>query len=194
MKKMENYPQAGNLRDYYQMLEQMMSPIFAHFQYQDDPESIEVDYGDMTTVYSKPVSVNERTLRNMIRSDLVSFPSILVMNDKLHKNFNSITTKYREVGEYSPAKVAWTPLFSAPQTIDGFTFVPLCSGSEIIAEGAHMRHCVASYLQPAMAGESYIISVQKNGEKCTLCNNFRSLIKFKRVRLRLNLIPACVKK
>lgn len=165
MKKMENYPQAANLGDYFKMLEQLMSPAFAYLQYQEDPESIEVDHGDMRATYEKPASVSDRTLRNLVRESLASFPSLLVMNDKLHKNFNAITTKYREMGQYSPALITWTPLFSAPQKINEVTFVPLSTGSDIIAEGSEMKHCVASYLQAAMAGETFIVSVQKNNEK-----------------------------
>jgi hypothetical protein len=165
MKKMSSYPNAENLSDYNAMLEQMMSPAFAHIAYKKDPDSIELDYGDMRATYPKPLSIHTSTLNNTITSSLTSFPSLLLMNDKLHKNFNAITTKYRAIGEYSPALLSWDPLFEDPQTVNGITFNYLSTGSDIVAEGSDMRHCVASYLQPAMAGQSFIVSVQRDGKK-----------------------------
>lgn len=165
LKKMDHYSNADSLSDYYMMIEKLLKPAFAHIHYTVDPDSMGFNYVEIEGEYKKPTAISPSLLSLEIERNITSYPSLLVQNDKIHKNINAILSKYQAEGEYSPAKLAWEPLFTESQEVEGLTFVPLANGADIINEGQIMNHCVGSYLQAAMAGKTFIVSVQENGER-----------------------------
>lgn len=83
----------------------------------------------------------------------------------------------------------WAEPFSA--TVDGFTFTMLNSGADFSAEGATMRHCVASYAMDAKAGR-YIIMRIDGKERATVRFGGHP-VRVQEVRARFNarVSPAC---
>jgi PcfJ-like protein len=56
----------------------------------------------------------------------------------------------------------WKPI---DLTLDGWSFVELTSGEELLQEGQAMRHCVAGYAARCAAGHCAIVSVRFNGAR-----------------------------
>lgn len=60
--------------------------------------------------------------------------------------------------------IDYAPLPTAVE-ISGFSFTALQSGESLFAEGAAMRHCVASYIRSVVTGTSRIYSIRQNGRR-----------------------------
>jgi PcfJ-like protein len=59
--------------------------------------------------------------------------------------------------------------FPAPRfpsaTVSGMEIVPIDNCSDLYREGAHMRHCVASYAQEVRDGRYYVYSIRRDGKR-----------------------------
>jgi hypothetical protein len=79
-------------------------------------------------------------------------------NEQLHKIYN----KFVQAGnKNSKFNIEWTPLFDEPLKLDdNIELVPIANRLDLLEEGSKMNHCVFSYMNKCMSGESIILSAR----------------------------------
>ena len=110
--------------------------------------------------YAQSSAPDRQEIDTLIRQNQTDFRSPVRMNDELHKVYS---TFLREANTGSSVEVSWIPLLDAPLKFPGFELHSINTRLELLTEGSEMKHCVFSYLNQCMSGESIILSARENG-------------------------------
>lgn len=136
-------------------------------QYLDDhhepsPSEDEFEDADMLpSDFHEPSSAPDmHFIDNLIRQARTDFRAPVRMNDDLHKIYS---TFLREANTGSELNVNWLPLLDAPVKFPEFELHSISNRLDLLTEGSEMKHCVFSYLNRCMSGESIVLSAREPG-------------------------------
>ncbi len=125
------------------------------FNYEDDEEW----YNPIENVSFSEDDSND-IHNNLVNS--VSLLHLLKGSDALHKNISSI---YTELSSYHTENINWTAFIDDTYTDGNITIEAISDRQTLGLEGTAMSHCVSSYLNACLIGDSYILSVKEQGER-----------------------------
>ncbi|APD92307.1 hypothetical protein BM525_20815 (plasmid) [Alteromonas mediterranea] len=95
-----------------------------------------------------------------------SFIGLLEMNEELHKHYANFV---QDANISNKDNFTWEPLLNEPVALtsgleEKFTLSSINTRLGLLEEGTAMSHCVFSYLQRCMAGESAILSLKDEND------------------------------
>ncbi|MDK9793708.1 PcfJ domain-containing protein [Vibrio sp. D431a] len=121
-------------------------------------------YYEISDRIEKPSEIDGRDLFKFIASGSSDYKRVLELNEMAH----TVQSKYqKELSEYGKDKdFSWTALFEDKIDIgDGLKIENISSKNRLLDEAITQQHCVFSYLQRAMHGESIILSVTNENDE-----------------------------
>jgi hypothetical protein len=97
-------------------------------------------------------------LKHAMFENVPEFTSAAKQNHALHKHYSTFV---RQANENTKHNYTWTPLVDHPINL-GDNAVATCIDNrlDLLLEGSEMDHCVFSYINACLAGESVIFSVR----------------------------------
>lgn len=110
--------------------------------------------------YMSALSVpDERDLKSLVSKREVDFRVPVKLNDDLHKAHGEFL---KEANQGADFNIEWPPLLDEPLDMGEFTLNSIDNRLDLLSEGTMMGHCVFSYLNACIAGESIILSARSN--------------------------------
>ncbi|WP_210499547.1 PcfJ domain-containing protein [Vibrio crassostreae] len=148
---MEHYPDRYD--ELKEMLDDVVSMADNHYE-----------YFDIREMYEEPSEIDGDDVLKSIRGKEHDFRHVLELNKQAHvtqSQNQKVLAEYGRGDDFS-----WTPLYEGNHTLEnGLMMTVIDTKERLLDEAITQKHCVFSYLQRAMCGESIILSVTDQGRR-----------------------------
>lgn len=132
----------------------------------DWDEEIDGDYEPLLpSEYMAPLYLPEKySISRLCKESSASFKEVALLSDKLHKNYSNFL---KQANSNSELDFEWAKITDNPFYLDGgFVVDTVSTRLQLLEEGEVMGHCVFSYLNECLSGESVILSIKnKDGDR-----------------------------
>ena len=127
-----------------------------NFDYEEEEENLFLGFiGDCEPDIDVPKGQN---LKGLLYKNSISLKEMAEKNLEMHKNHNKLV---KQANKGYNVDLAWTPFLNEPIVLGGkYEISSVSNRLDLLEEGEEMQHCVFSYLQNCLNGDSIILSAR----------------------------------